>query len=77
MSTLSPIRKTIANRMTESKATAPHFYVTFEVDMDPAVTFRSQFNNVKAAKLSFTDIVIKAASEALIKHPSCQRYLSG
>jgi pyruvate dehydrogenase E2 component (dihydrolipoamide acetyltransferase) len=66
---LSPIRKTIAKRMTESKATAPHFYVTFEVDMDPALTFRNQFNNLKDTKLSFTDIVIKATSEALKKHP--------
>ena len=66
---LSLIRKTIAKRMTESKATAPHFYVTFEIDMDPAMTFRDQFNNVKESKLSYTDIVIKATSEALIKHP--------
>jgi pyruvate dehydrogenase E2 component (dihydrolipoamide acetyltransferase) len=66
---LSPIRKTIAKRMTESKATAPHFYVTIEVDMDPAMTFRDQFNSVKEFKLSFTDIIIKATSEALMKHP--------
>ena len=55
--------------MTESKATAPHFYVTFEIDMDPAMTFRDQFNNGKETKLSFTDIVIKATSAALMKHP--------
>jgi pyruvate dehydrogenase E2 component (dihydrolipoamide acetyltransferase) len=66
---LSPIRKTIAKRMTESKTTAPHFYVTFEIDMDPAMTFRDQFNNVKGTRVSFTDIVIKATSEALTKHP--------
>jgi pyruvate dehydrogenase E2 component (dihydrolipoamide acetyltransferase) len=66
---LSPIRKTIAKRMTESKTTAPHFYVTVEVDMDPAMTFRDQINAVKEIKLSFTDIIIKATSEALMKHP--------
>ncbi|MCX6142199.1 MAG: dihydrolipoamide acetyltransferase family protein [Ignavibacteriales bacterium] len=66
---LSLIRKTIAKRMIESKATAPHFYVTFEINMDPALTFRDQFNNGKETKLSFTDIVIKATSEALMKHP--------
>lgn len=66
---LSPIRKTIAKRMAESKTTAPHFYVTVEVDMDPAMTFRDQINNVKEIKLSFTDILIKATSEALMKHP--------
>ena len=66
---LSPIRKTIAKRMTESKTTAPHFYVTVEVGMDPAMTFRDQFNNIKEMKLSFTDIVIKASAEALMKNP--------
>jgi len=66
---LSPIRKTIAKRMTESKTTAPHFYVTIEIDMDPAITFREQINTVTELKLSFTDIIIKAASVALMKNP--------
>ncbi|MCX6135280.1 MAG: dihydrolipoamide acetyltransferase family protein [Ignavibacteriales bacterium] len=66
---LSPIRKTIAKRMAESKVTAPHFYETIEVDMDPAMTFRDQINAVTELKLSFTDIVIKATATALMKHP--------
>jgi len=66
---LSPIRKTIAKRMAESKITAPHFYVTIEVDMDPAITFRDQISTVTELKLSFTDIVIKATATALMKHP--------
>jgi pyruvate dehydrogenase E2 component (dihydrolipoamide acetyltransferase) len=66
---LSLIRKTIAKRMTESKTTAPHFYETVEVDMDPAITFRDQINNVTDLKLSFTDIVVKATAVALMKHP--------
>ena len=66
---LSPIRKTIAKRMAESKATAPHFYVTIEIDMDPAMTFRDQINTVTELKLSFTDVIIKAASVALMKNP--------
>ena len=66
---LSPIRKTIAKRMAESKTTAPHFYETIEVDMDPAITFRDQINTVIELKLSFTDIVIKATAAALMKHP--------
>ncbi|MBI3787635.1 MAG: E3 binding domain-containing protein, partial [Ignavibacteriales bacterium] len=41
---LSPIRKTIAKRMTESKLSAPHFYVTVEIDMEPAMAFREQLN---------------------------------
>ena len=66
---LSLIRKTIAKRMAESKTTAPHFYETIEVDMDPAITFRDQINTVTELKLSFTDIVIKATATALMKHP--------
>ena len=66
---LSPIRKTIAKRMAESKTTAPHFYETIEVDMDPAITFRDQINTVTELKLSFTDIVIKATATALMDHP--------
>ena len=66
---LSPIRKTIAKRMAESKTTAPHFYETIEVDMDPAITFRDQINNVTELKLSFTDIVVEATAAALMKNP--------
>lgn len=66
---LSPIRKTIAKRMSESKLTAPHFYVTVDIDMEPAMAFREQINNATDLKLSFTDIIIKAAAAALMKHP--------
>ena len=66
---LSPIRKTIAKRMAESKVTAPHFYETIEVDMDPAMTFRDQINTVTELKLSFTDIILKATASALMKNP--------
>lgn len=67
---LSPIRKTIAKRMSESKFTAPHFYVTVDIDMEPAMAFREQINNATDLKLSFTDIIIKAAAAALMKHPN-------
>jgi pyruvate dehydrogenase E2 component (dihydrolipoamide acetyltransferase) len=66
---LSPIRKTIAKRMTESKLSAPHFYVTVEIDMEPAKAFRDQFMNVTGLKLSFTDIIVKSVSSVLMKHP--------
>jgi pyruvate dehydrogenase E2 component (dihydrolipoamide acetyltransferase) len=66
---LSGIRRTIAKRMAESKATAPHFYVTIDVDMEPAMAFRDQILNATNLKLSFTDIIIKAAAMALMKHP--------
>jgi pyruvate dehydrogenase E2 component (dihydrolipoamide acetyltransferase) len=66
---LSPIRKTIAKRMAESKMTAPHFYVTVEIDMEPAMAFREQLNNASASKVSFTDVIIKASASTLMKHP--------
>ncbi len=67
---LSLIRKTIAKRMTESKQTVPHFYVTVEIDMEPAMEFRQQLNNATNLKISYTDIIIKASAGALLKHPN-------
>ncbi len=66
---LSAIRRTIAKRMAESKVSAPHFYVTVEIDMEPAIAFREQIINATGLKLSYTDIIIKAAAAALMKHP--------
>jgi len=66
---LSPIRRTIAKRMAESKLSAPHFYVTIEIDMEPAMAFREQITNALGLKLSYTDITIKAAASALMLHP--------
>jgi pyruvate dehydrogenase E2 component (dihydrolipoamide acetyltransferase) len=66
---LSLIRKTIAKRMQESKQTAPHFYVTVEIDMDAAIEFREKLNTASTSKISFTDIIIKATAASLLKHP--------
>lgn len=66
---LSPIRKTIAKRMTESKQTVPQFYVTIEVDMEPATAFREQLNSVDGVKIGFTDILVKACGQTLMRHP--------
>lgn len=66
---LSGIRKTIAKRMSESKATAPHFYVTVEIDMEPAMAFREQLNAASEAKISFTDLLIKVSAAVLMRHP--------
>ena len=66
---LSPIRKTIAKRMTESKQTVPQFYVTMEVDMEPVMAFRAQLNTVEGVKIGFTDILVKACASALMRHP--------
>ncbi|MFH0991512.1 MAG: dihydrolipoamide acetyltransferase family protein [bacterium] len=74
---LSSIRKTIAKRMAESKATAPHFYVTIEVDMEPAIAFREQINSISTSKISFTDIIIKASAFALMLHPNINATYAG
>lgn len=66
---VSQMRKTIARRLSESKFTAPHFYLTIDVDMDNAVTARENLKNKLDAKFSFNDLVIKAAAQALSKHP--------
>ena len=67
---LSLIRKTIAKRMQESKQTVPHFYVTIEIDMDPAISFREQLNAATSSKISFTDILVKAVASTLMQHPN-------
>lgn len=66
---VSQMRKTIARRLAESKFTAPHFYLTIEILMDKAIEAREAINKVADAKVSFNDLVVKAASTALIKHP--------
>jgi pyruvate dehydrogenase E2 component (dihydrolipoamide acetyltransferase) len=67
---LSLIRKTIAKRMQESKQTVPHFYVTVEINMEPAIAFREQLNTIADSKISFTDILVKTAAGTLMNHPS-------
>lgn len=67
---VSQMRKTIARRLSESKFEAPHFYLTIEMDMEPAVAARESINAaIKPAKISFNDLVVKAAAMALRKHP--------
>ena len=65
----SSMRKTIAKRLAESKFTAPHYYLTIEVDMDGAIESRKLINAVPNTKVSFNDMVIKACAVALKKHP--------
>jgi pyruvate dehydrogenase E2 component (dihydrolipoamide acetyltransferase) len=65
----SQMRKVIAKRLAESKFTAPHYYLTIEVDMDNAIASRKQINNLPDTKVSFNDMVVKACANALKKHP--------
>jgi pyruvate dehydrogenase E2 component (dihydrolipoamide acetyltransferase) len=67
---VSQMRKTIARRLAESKFSAPHFYLTMTVDMDKAVESRAKLNDVSTVKISFNDLVLKAAAIALKKHPA-------
>lgn len=66
---VSQMRKTIARRLAESKFTAPHFYLTMEIDMGRAVEARAAMNAATGSKVSFNDMVIKATSLALKQHP--------
>lgn len=66
---LSQMRKAIARRLSESKFSAPHFYLTMEISMDKAMEARKSMNEVSPVKLSFNDMVIKAAATALRQHP--------
>jgi pyruvate dehydrogenase E2 component (dihydrolipoamide acetyltransferase) len=66
---VSQMRKTIARRLSESKFTAPHFYVTMEINMDKAVEARKSINEISPVKISFNDMVLKATAAALRQHP--------
>jgi pyruvate dehydrogenase E2 component (dihydrolipoamide acetyltransferase) len=67
---ISQMRKTIARRLAESKFTAPHFYLTLDIDMDAAIATRKGLNSIDGVKVSFNDMVIKAVAMALRKHPA-------
>jgi pyruvate dehydrogenase E2 component (dihydrolipoamide acetyltransferase) len=67
---VSQMRKTIARRLAESKFTAPHFYLKLSVEMDAAVEARKAINAQEGVKVSFNDMVVKAVSLALKKHPA-------
>lgn len=67
---VSQMRKTIARRLGESKFTAPHFYLTIELNMEKATRLRERLNEVAPVKISFNDLVIKAAAAALRQHPA-------
>jgi pyruvate dehydrogenase E2 component (dihydrolipoamide acetyltransferase) len=66
---VSQMRKTIARRLGESKFSAPHFYLTIDIDMDNAIAARKAINAVGDVKISFNDFVVKAAAVALRRHP--------
>ncbi|AEW01758.1 pyruvate dehydrogenase complex dihydrolipoamide acetyltransferase [Niastella koreensis] len=66
---VSQMRKVIAKRLSESKFTAPEFYLTMEINMDKAVESRAKINEIAPVKISFNDMVLKACAIALKQHP--------
>ncbi|HXY42132.1 MAG TPA: pyruvate dehydrogenase complex dihydrolipoamide acetyltransferase [Vicinamibacteria bacterium] len=66
---LTSMRRTIAKRLGESKFTAPHFYVTVEIDMDAAVALREEILQAEEVKVSYNDLVVKACAKALTRFP--------
>ena len=68
--TVSQMRKVIARRLAESKFTAPHFYLTVEVNMENAIAARKVLNAQEGVKVSFNDMVVKAVAMSLKKHPA-------
>ena len=66
----SQMRKIIAKRLSESKFSAPHYYLNIELDMSETITFRKQCNSIPETKISFNDIIIKACAVALKINPS-------
>ena len=66
---VSQMRKVIAKRLSESLFSAPHFYLTMQIDMDAAIAARTKINEVASVKVSFNDLVVKATAMALKKHP--------
>jgi pyruvate dehydrogenase E2 component (dihydrolipoamide acetyltransferase) len=72
----SPMRAKIAERLTRSKQTIPHFILFSDIDMTEAITWRKQFNETKGIKVTITDMVIKAVANALYEFPHMNAHVS-
>lgn len=67
---VSQMRKVIARRLSESKHTAPHFYLTMSINMDKVIEARKAMLEYSPVKISVNDIIIKAVAGALRKNPA-------
>jgi pyruvate dehydrogenase E2 component (dihydrolipoamide acetyltransferase) len=74
---MSQMRKAIGRRLSESMYTAPHFYVTMEINMDKAIEARKSMNEISPVKISFNDLVLKAVAAAIRQHPDVNVSLIG
>jgi pyruvate dehydrogenase E2 component (dihydrolipoamide acetyltransferase) len=88
---LSPMRKTIARRLTQSKQTVPHFYLTIDIDAQPLVALRESINQqlaegtkksasgddaAKPEKISLNDLIVKGVAAALQRVPEANAQFS-
>lgn len=73
----SQVRNIIAKRLSESKFSAPHYYLMVEINMDKAIEARNEINSLPDTKVSFNDMVIKATAMALRKHPQVNSSWAG
>ena len=73
----SQVRNIIAKRLSESKFTAPHYYLMVEINMDKAIEARKEINSLPDTKVSFNDMIIKAVAMALRKHPQVNSSWAG
>ncbi|HNW59591.1 MAG TPA: pyruvate dehydrogenase complex dihydrolipoamide acetyltransferase [bacterium] len=75
---LNTMRTAIATRMTLSKTTVPHFYLTMEIDVDKLYALRQEMHAAQSeVKISFNDLIVKAAASALLKHPRVNGAFAG
>ncbi|MBX7195570.1 MAG: pyruvate dehydrogenase complex dihydrolipoamide acetyltransferase [Sandaracinaceae bacterium] len=77
---VSQMRKTIARRLTESKQTVPHFYLTIDVDAQPLLDARASINaqlEEQGVKISVNDLIVKACAIALRRVPECNASFLG
>jgi pyruvate dehydrogenase E2 component (dihydrolipoamide acetyltransferase) len=74
---LNGMRKAIAKKVSDSKFTAPHFYITMDINMDKAIAARTSMNASGDVKISFNDLVVKAVAVALKKHPKVNSHWLG
>ena len=73
----SQVRNIIAKRLSESKFSAPHYYLMVEINMDKAIAARKEINSLPDTKISFNDMIIKATAIALRKHPQVNSSWAG
>ena len=74
---LTAMRKIVGQRMTLSKTTIPHFYLSVEVDMSRAIAFRKELNAKNNAKVAYNDFIIKACGEAYRELPRMNSSFEG